>query len=105
MGEFVTKQKYFVIFLVLITYHIFLPTQARKITPSFQGHEKHLKPTIPAFKTKVDTSLMPNHVVAIGDSNGDPNAFRPTTPGSSPGVGHKKFGEDKDTKVAESPNI
>ncbi|TKY70558.1 DNA-directed RNA polymerase II subunit RPB [Spatholobus suberectus] len=25
----------------------------------------------------------------------DANAFRPTTPGNSPGVGHKKFEEDK----------
>ncbi|KAL5063941.1 hypothetical protein RYX36_025678, partial [Vicia faba] len=110
MAKFLNKQKYFVIFVVLITYHIFLPTQARKIKPSFEGQLKNLKPTIPAFKTNVnapsptfeskfDTSLMPYKIVAsIGDSNGDTDAFRPTTPGSSPGVGHRKFGEDKDMK-------
>ncbi|RHN42247.1 putative encoded peptide [Medicago truncatula] len=115
MGEFQAMQKYFAIFLVLVAYHIFLPTQARKIKPLIEDNPKptftSLKTAVnipsPTFEKKVNLPMMPNHGVAsIGDSSGDTNAFRPTTPGSSPGVGHRKFvGEVKDSTVVRSPNV
>jgi len=115
MGEFQAMQKYFAIFLVLVAYHIFLPTQARKIKPltednpkpTFTSHKTAVNIPSPTFEKKDNLPLMPNHGVAsIRDSSGDTNAFRPTTPGSSPGVGHRKFvGEVKDIKVVQSPNV
>jgi hypothetical protein len=115
MGEFQAMQKYFAIFLVLVTYHILLPTQARKIKPLIEDNPKFTSTSLktavnvpsPTFKKKVNLPLTPNHgVTSIGDSSGYTNAFRPTTPGSSPGVGHRKFaGEVKDMKVVHSPNV
>jgi len=115
MGEFQAMQKYFAIFLVLVAYHIFLPTQARKIKPLTEDNPKPSFPSLktavnvpsPTFEKKVNLPLMPNHGVAsIGDSSGDTNAFRPTTPGNSPGVGHRKFeGEIKNMKVVQSPIV
>lgn len=107
MGE-LAMQKYFVIFLVLVTCHIFLPTQARKIKPTIPTFKTDVNVLSPTLESKVDSSLMPDHVVAsLGDSTGDTDAFRPTTPGNSPGVGHRNFGreEDKAMKVVQSPDV
>ncbi|XP_028783728.1 precursor of CEP9-like [Neltuma alba] len=50
----------------------------------------------------VESPLSPNdHVNAISkDTNGGVSAYRPTPPGNSPGVGHRKFGvENEDIKA------
>jgi len=60
----------------------------------------------PLEKKKVNSFVIAKQYV---ESLGDTNAFRPTTPGSSPGVGHRKFAtEDKDIKATvaiQSPDV
>lgn len=89
MGLFQVITKYLVVFLALnIAFNnSFLITQARPIKPLNQ-----------------QSSL------SIEDSGAThTNSFRPTTPGSSPGVGHRNFiVEDKNVKtmvVVQSPNV
>ncbi|KAF1862619.1 hypothetical protein Lal_00013380 [Lupinus albus] len=54
--------------------------------------------------------MIPKYKVAsVGYSKADIiSAFRPTSPGDSPGVGHKSVGEDEDMKavvVVQSPDV
>ncbi|CAK8562390.1 unnamed protein product [Lathyrus sativus] len=85
MGLFQVTKKYLVVFLVLnIAYNnSFLATQARPIK-SF------------------------NQQSSLSGENSSATGFRPTTPGSSPGVGHRNIVvEDKNMKtmvVVRSPN-
>ncbi|KAL2987918.1 hypothetical protein AAZX31_11G056000 [Glycine max] len=120
MGEFQTMHKYFTIFVaVLVACHGSLFAHGRQIKPLNQ-HSSLLntKPTILApLRTSIkliDAPIVPKFKFAdvdSGDSGADhANAFRPTTPGNSPGVGHKKFeGEDKGMKVmgtlVHSPDV
>lgn len=89
MGLFEVTTKHLVVFLVLnIAYNnSFLATQARPIKPFNQ-----------------QSSLSIENSGATKDTG-----FRPTTPGSSPGVGHRNFVvEDKNMKtmvVVHSPNV
>ncbi|KAG4987821.1 hypothetical protein JHK85_030804 [Glycine max] len=112
--------KYFTIFVaVLVACHGSLFAHGRQIKPLNQ-HSSLLntKPTILApLRTSIkliDAPIVPKFKFAdvdSGDSGADhANAFRPTTPGNSPGVGHKKFeGEDKGMKVmgtlVHSPDV
>lgn len=108
--------KYFAVFLALVACHGSLPTHGRKIKPLIE--DTHYKPTSfpPLMKTSIGNvpsqSSSEKKVASFGDSAGaDTNAFRPTTPGSSPGVGHRKFaGEDnnkdmKEVVVVQSPDV
>ncbi|KAK2410912.1 hypothetical protein P8452_71665 [Trifolium repens] len=89
MGLFQVTSKYLVVFLVLnIAYNdSFQITHARPIKPLNQ----------------------PSSLNADDSGATHANSFRPTTPGSSPGVGHRNFvAEDKNMKtmaVVQSPNI
>ena len=114
MGEFQTMHKYFTIFVaVLVACHGSLFAHGRQIKPL----NLNTKPTILApLRTSIkliDAPIVPKFKFAdvdSGDSGADhANAFRPTTPGNSPGVGHKKFEEDKVMKVmgalVHSPDV
>ncbi|CAJ1942771.1 unnamed protein product [Sphenostylis stenocarpa] len=105
MAIFHATPKCLVIFLALLAFNGALLTHCRKIKPLNQ--HSLLKediavvqsnvPTPSSEKKKVDSSVIPENGV---EGSGDANAFRPTTPGSSPGVGHRKFAsEDKDMKA------
>ncbi|XP_061361875.1 precursor of CEP9-like [Gastrolobium bilobum] len=125
MVKFQAMHKYFAVFLVLVTFHGSLLTHARKIKPLHTNTmmllEDNAQPTLPPLKTsvnvptpssenKVESPMLPKYGAAsYGDSGSDTNAFRPTTPGSSPGVGHRNFaGEDNNMKavvVVKSPDV
>ncbi|XP_061362240.1 precursor of CEP9-like [Gastrolobium bilobum] len=124
MVKFQAMQKYIAVFVVLVTFHDSLLTHARKIKPLHANTmllEDNPQPTLPPLKTsanvptpssenKVESPMLPKYGVAsFGDSGSDTNAFRPTTPGSSPGVGHGKFArEDNNTKavaVVKGPDV
>ena len=111
MAQFQPMHKYGAFFLVLIACHGFLLTHARQI----KTVDSSLKPSInvpSSPEKKLETPEKPDYKVADSEGSsgaGNTNAFRPITPGKSPGVGHKKFaGEDKDmnAKVAvHSPDF
>ena len=88
MGLFPITTKYVIVILALsIVYNPFQKTQARPIKPLNQ-------------QSSLNTQ----------DSGAThTNSFRPTTPGSSPGVGHRNFVvEDKNTRtmvVVHSPDV
>lgn len=122
MGKF----QCFSVFLALVACHDFLQlTHAREIKPLTQ-HSPLNKGTVvkennlnevpiskPSSEKKEDSIVTPkNGVASFGNSGAAyTNAFRPTTPGNSPGVGHRKFAlEDKDMKattkvVVESSDV
>ncbi|XP_027346507.1 precursor of CEP9-like [Abrus precatorius] len=119
MGAFQATRKHLAVFLLLVACNDSLLTHGRQIKPLNQhsslnkGTLKPLKarvsnvPTPSSENKKVDSSAIPKHGVASFDDSADTNAFRPTTPGSSPGVGHRKF-EDKDVKAmvaVQSPDV
>ncbi|KAK7331095.1 hypothetical protein VNO77_25309 [Canavalia gladiata] len=128
MGAFQATLNYLVLFLALVASNDSLLTHGRQIKPLNQ-HPSLNKGTVmleenplPPLKArvnvpspssenkKVESSVLPKYGVAsFGDSGADTNAFRPTTPGSSPGVGHRKFaGQDKvmEANVAvQSPDV
>ncbi|KAK7251065.1 hypothetical protein RIF29_33940 [Crotalaria pallida] len=113
MGISQAMHKYIVVFLTLFACHDSLLTHGRKIKPlnsntNLKPLETRVNIPTPSLEKKVDSPMMPKLSVAtLGTSGADTNAFRPTTPGSSPGVGHKKFGgEDlKAMVVVQSPNV
>ena len=129
MGKFQATLKYLAIFLALVTCNDCHLTYGRKIKPLNQRSllnthtiklEVNPHPTLPPLKTSVHVptpssekkfdSSMNYDTAGFGDSGAAyTNAFQPTTPGSSPGVGHKKFaGEDKDVKAmvaVQSPDV
>ncbi|XP_057419286.1 precursor of CEP9 [Lotus japonicus] len=90
MGEFQARTIYFLVFLALFACNC-----------SLLCHGRPLKP--------VNSPIMPNQDVATsGDAAGASytNAFEPTTPGNSPGVGHRSFaGEDNKMVAAQSPDV
>lgn len=109
-------RKCLVIFLLLVAFNGSLLTHGRQIKPLNQQHSslnndtvvKHSVNNVPTHpssgKKKVvdSSSVVPKYgVESFGDSmSSDTNAFRPTTPGNSPGVGHRKFApEDKDVEA------
>ncbi|CAJ1942765.1 unnamed protein product [Sphenostylis stenocarpa] len=125
MGKF----QYFAVFVALATCHNFLPSHAwqgnKGNEPAFPAKQTYrvaekspqpLKASVsnvpaPTSEKKEDSTVTPkNGVGSFGYSVAAyTNAFRPTTPGNSPGVGHRKFApEDKDMKAKEvvhSPNV
>ncbi|XP_054808794.1 precursor of CEP9-like [Prosopis cineraria] len=108
--------KYLAVVVVLVASREVVRTQGRQIK-AWNQHSKTNKDTaidgiIPTSSKKaVDESLHNVNSVPEDSSNGDHiiSTYRPTTPGNSPGVGHRKFGEEsRDTKtkevVVESPD-
>ena len=128
MGEFQAMHKYFAIFLVLVACHGSISAHGRQAKPlnqhsslktNTQGHKHNPQPILAPLKTsinyntqlKVESPIVPKYDVALSGDSGanDVNAFRPTTPGNSPGVGHRKFAaEEKGMKavvVVHSPHV
>ncbi|KAK7307616.1 hypothetical protein VNO77_40841 [Canavalia gladiata] len=113
--------KYFAIFLAIVaTCHGSLFAHARKIKPLDQQPSQNTNsvevinvPTPSPNQFKVDTSNMPKHDFAevdsgeyYSDAHYTTNAFRPTTPGNSPGVGHRKIVDVKVMGVlVQSPGV
>ncbi|CAL0312800.1 unnamed protein product [Lupinus luteus] len=109
MGKCQAMHKYVAVFLVLFTCHDSLLTHGRKIKPL--NTDTTLNPlktnvNVPNPTTSSEARILSNNEET---SFGDTNAFRPTTPGSSPGVGHKIFaGEQEDMKamvLVQSPDV
>ncbi|XP_047155344.1 precursor of CEP9-like [Vigna umbellata] len=114
MATFHAKPRCVVIFLALVAFNGSLVSHCRQIKPLNQHSSKKdtveldnnpspllkasaIIPTTSSENKKVDSFVISKDDV---EGLGDTNAFRPTTPGSSPGVGHRKFAaEDKDTKA------
>jgi len=102
MAQFQYTMKYFALFLALIACNYSLQSHARLIKQL-----NHHNVPISTSEKKVDSSIKSNNEVAsyFGDSSEvHTNAFQPTTPGNSPGVGHRYFTEDVNSKksVAQS---
>jgi hypothetical protein len=100
MAKFQYTMKYFALFLALIACNYSLQSHARLIKPL-----NHHNVPISTSEKKVDSSIKSNNEVA--SYFGDTNAFQPTTPGNSPGVGHRYFSEEdinvnSKKKVAQS---
>ncbi|XP_057419957.1 uncharacterized protein LOC130714095 [Lotus japonicus] len=106
MGRFHVMQNYLAIFLALVACNYLPLTHGRQIKSL--NHPSPLStgtvavninvPTPSSERRKIESPMKPNYDVAsFGDSGaGDTHAFRPTTPGNSPGVGHKKFAQDQE---------
>ncbi|RDX91300.1 Precursor of CEP9, partial [Mucuna pruriens] len=123
MAIFQATRKYLVIFLALVAFNGSLLAHGRQIKPlnkdthvvvennPFHPLTHSVDVPTPSSEKKIfGSSAMPKQgVETFGDSGGDTNAFRPTTPGNSPGVGHRKFAQqdkDTETKVAvQSPDV
>ncbi|KAK4260071.1 hypothetical protein QN277_003239 [Acacia crassicarpa] len=97
-----------VVIILIIAFHEVVITQGRQIKALNQQHFWINKDT--TFESNVPTSSAEMAVNASSNknTNGDVSAYRPTTPGNSPGVGHRKSGEEaKDMKakvaVVQSP--
>lgn len=98
MGKFEATRKSLALFLTLVACNY-----------SLQSHGRHIKePILNQPNVNNNTPLtpsspvMPNYEVAgVGDDSSAAytNAFQPTTPGSSPGVGHRSFTQEEDKKV------
>ncbi|BAT75570.1 hypothetical protein LR48_Vigan727s000700 [Vigna angularis] len=87
MAKSQTLHKYFFIFLALVAYHGFLLAHGRKI--NIKPLNQH---SLPNTKTVANNVPFGEYEEArkLEDSGaGNTNAFRPTTPGGSPGVGHQ----------------
>ncbi|KAI9113446.1 hypothetical protein K1719_015373 [Acacia pycnantha] len=99
MGGLQAILNYVVVVIILIAFHEVVITQGRQIKALNQQHFWISKDS--TFESNVPTSSAEMAVNAISNkiTNGDVSAYRPTTPGNSPGVGHRKSGvEDKDMK-------
>ncbi|CAK8562391.1 unnamed protein product [Lathyrus sativus] len=104
MAKFQSMLQHFTLFLALIVFNYSLQSHARLLKPLNQ----HNVPTSTPEK-KIDSSMKSHNEVAtsFGDSseNHHTYAFQPTTPGNSPGVGHRYFTEEKSKKtVVQSPD-
>lgn len=84
MGKSQAIPKYFVIFLALVACNNSLLTHARPIKPMNQHSSQNTGNVVADFEVSGAT---------------DANAFRPTTPGNSPGVGHHFAVEDNNMKA------
>ncbi|XP_054808448.1 precursor of CEP8-like [Prosopis cineraria] len=95
MGQFQAMHKYLVVVVVLVmACHVIVITQGRQI----KALKKNEDTALPAAEKAVNSVFTTKDDVndVYEDSNGDDqvNAHRPTTPGNSPGVGHRRFEED-----------
>ncbi|KAE9614316.1 hypothetical protein Lal_00016675 [Lupinus albus] len=108
MSKFQAMHKYVAVFFVLFAYHDSLLTHGRKIKAL------NTDTTLKSLKTNVNVPNPTTSGTSILSNNretsfGDTDAFRPTTPGSSPGVGHRNFaGKQEDMKamvVVQSPDV
>ncbi|WVZ24347.1 hypothetical protein V8G54_002891 [Vigna mungo] len=98
MVKFQTLQKYLFIFLALVACHGSLLAYGRKI------NIKALKQHLPPFKTNFESPHYEKSRKLEDSGAGSTNAFRPTTPGGSPGVGHEMItSEDHNTMKSEGP--
>ncbi|WJX89688.1 hypothetical protein P8452_71664 [Trifolium repens] len=87
MAKFQSTLKHFALFVALIAFNYSLQSHARLIKPL----NKQNVPILRSVK-KIDSSMKSNNEVAFQPTSEDhTNAFQPTTPGNSPGVGHKSF--------------
>ncbi|XP_020206962.1 uncharacterized protein LOC109791997 [Cajanus cajan] len=105
MSKFEAMHKYFFFFVALVACHS-LVAHGRKI----KALNQHVaKPHLPSLKTSFESRNY-NEGVSLGDSGeGNTNAFRPTTPGGSPGVGHRivtsQHNNVKKMEVVQSPHV
>nr|KYP66860.1 hypothetical protein KK1_013171 [Cajanus cajan] len=118
MGEFRAMHKYLTIFVALFACHGSLFAHGRQIKPLNQhswlntNTEGHSIINVSDDLKVTEGPIVPKYEFAeVGSDSGAHygDAFRPTTPGSSPGVGHKKFEEEKGMKVmgvlVHSPDV
>ncbi|KAI9113600.1 hypothetical protein K1719_015527 [Acacia pycnantha] len=117
MGGLQAIHKYVAVIFILVAFREVVISEGRQIKALNQHLMNKdttlLDANVPTSAEKaVDSSRIPNHNMmnAVSqDSNGDHvSTYRPTTPGNSPGVGHRKSGEEtKDIKakvaVIQSP--
>ncbi|XP_027348635.1 precursor of CEP9-like [Abrus precatorius] len=127
MGKFLVMHKYFAVFLALVACHHSLLTHGRQIKPLKQHSSLNkgtvalvLEPTskstlqplkasanvpTPSLKNVNSPPMIPKYATASfedSDDSGNINAFRPTTPGGSPGVGHRMITkQDVEVSVTE----
>lgn len=81
------RKLHFSLFLALVVCNYFLQSHGRPIPKSLNQ----------------DSSVKPEKEV---ESSHDANAFQPTAPGNSPGVGHKHSSEDDSkVKTTSSPDV
>jgi hypothetical protein len=107
MAKFQSTLKHFALFLALTAFNYSLQSHARLIKPL----NKQNVPILTLVK-KIDSSMKSNNEeVAFQPTSEDhTNAFQPTTPGNSPGVGHKSFAKkdinmkSKKVVVVQSPD-
>ncbi|XP_022638482.1 precursor of CEP6-like [Vigna radiata var. radiata] len=111
MATFHAKPRCVVIFLALVAFNGSLVAHCRQIKPLNKHSSKKKDTEELEFKASATIPTTSSLVISKHDVEGfgDTNAFRPTTPGSSPGVGHRKFAaEDKDVKATvavQSPDV
>ncbi|RDY09391.1 hypothetical protein CR513_06236, partial [Mucuna pruriens] len=112
MDKFQAVHKYFFIFLALVACYGSLVAHGRKIKPLNQHSSLNTNtvvannphPSLPWLKTNYEESS------SLEDSGaGYTDAFRPTTPGESPGVGHgivtSEHNKVKTMVAVKSPNV
>ncbi|KAI4327470.1 hypothetical protein L6164_019928 [Bauhinia variegata] len=91
--------KYLAILLALFVLHEALSAHGRQIKTM-----NNQQSSVNQYTVGPKDSLQPTtkyHVSGFGD---DVNAFRPTTPGNSPGVGHKIFAGQETKLHVHSPD-
>ncbi|CAJ2635427.1 unnamed protein product [Trifolium pratense] len=88
MAKFQSTLNFFALFLALIAFNYSLQSHARLIKPLNQQNVP-----ISTSVKKIDSSMNSNNeeVTFQPTSENHTNAFQPTTPGNSPGVGHRSF--------------
>ncbi|CAL0330762.1 unnamed protein product [Lupinus luteus] len=93
----------------LVVSHDSLLTQARNIKPLTTDTTLLPLKTKHSIPSTIPMAPLPKYEVAsVGYSKADISAFRPTSPGDSPGVGHRHVGEDEEMKAVvevQSPNV
>ncbi|KAE9597606.1 hypothetical protein Lal_00008594 [Lupinus albus] len=94
MGKFQAMHKYFAVVFTLVACNDSLLTQGRNIKPLNTDTTLLTSPIIPKYE-----------VASFVYSKTDINAFRPTSPGDSPGIGHKYAEEMKEMVVIQSPDV
>ncbi|KAJ1419116.1 hypothetical protein SESBI_15387 [Sesbania bispinosa] len=103
MGEM--HKYYYAIFLSLV---LVIACHGRQIKQSNQHSLPWLNTIIAPLKVKTNLQVKLLAPIDVDSSAGAnyANAFRPTTPGNSPGVGHRKFGgENKVMMLVQSPDV
>ncbi|CAL5197687.1 unnamed protein product [Lathyrus oleraceus] len=98
MAKFQSMLQHFTLFfLALIVFNYSLQSHARLLKPLDQDN-------VPASTSekKIDSSMNSHNE---DSSENHTYAFQPTTPGNSPGVGHRYFTEEKSKKtVVQRPD-